>query len=238
MMEAAEAILRVANARMAGALRLVSIERGHDPKHFSFMPFGGGGALHACALIRDVGLARALVPRFPGVTSALGCVIADMRHDRVRTLNRMLPELDPAGLHQAMGDAAAELGVLLDRAGVDFTARLVEQALDMNYLGQTHTVTVRLPLAPDGSGLLDRAAIQAAFEATYAAAFGRLLPGVPVRVLNLRTAVIGQRPKIDLLLLALARQQKVDLHKISILALADQYLLFIEAARKIRLELA
>ena len=77
-MTAAEAVIRVANARMAGAIRLVSIERGHDPRNFVAMPFGGGGALHIGALIRDVGLASALVPRFPGVTSALGCLMADM----------------------------------------------------------------------------------------------------------------------------------------------------------------
>ena len=81
---AAEAIVRVANARMAGAIRLVSIERGHDPRASSPMPFGGGGALHAGALIKEVGLKAALVPRYPGVTSALGCVIADMRHDLCR----------------------------------------------------------------------------------------------------------------------------------------------------------
>ena len=196
-MQAAEAILRVANARMAGALRLVSIERGHDPKKFTLMPFGGGGALHAGALIRDVGLARALVPRFPGVTSALGCVIADMRHDRVRTLNRMLAELDPAALHAAMDEAERTLSEPLDRAGIAFTGRRVEHALDMNYAGQTHTVAVPLP-----PGRLDRAGVQAAFEAAYAGAYGRLLPGVAVRVLNLRSAVIGLRPKIDLLSMA------------------------------------
>ncbi|MGA0282964.1 MAG: hydantoinase/oxoprolinase family protein, partial [Paracoccaceae bacterium] len=82
-MEAAEAIIQVANARMAGAIRIVSIERGHDPAKFTAMPFGGGGALHIGALIREVGLKSGLVPRYPGVTSALGCVIADMRHDAV-----------------------------------------------------------------------------------------------------------------------------------------------------------
>lgn len=197
VMQAAEAILRVANARMAGALRLVSIERGHDPKKFTLMPFGGGGALHAGALIRDVGLARALVPRFPGVTSALGCVIADMRHDRVRTLNRMLEALDPRELLAAMREAEAGLSALLDRAGVAFTGRRVEHALDMNYAGQTHTVMAKLP-----AGVADHAGVLAAFEAAYAGAYGRLLAGVPVRVLNLRSAVIGARPKIDLLSLA------------------------------------
>ena len=93
-MAAAEAIIRVANSRMAGAIRLVSIERGHNPGDFAAMPFGGGGALHAGALIKDVGLKSALVPRYPGVTSALGCTIADMRHDFVQTINSLLDHLD------------------------------------------------------------------------------------------------------------------------------------------------
>ena len=87
---AAAAIVQVAEARMAGAIRLVSIERGHDPSRFVAMPFGGGGALHVGALVRQIGLKGALVPRFPGITSALGCVLADLRHDVVQTLNLML----------------------------------------------------------------------------------------------------------------------------------------------------
>jgi N-methylhydantoinase A len=201
-MQAAEAILRVANARMAGALRLVSIERGHDPKRFTLMPFGGGGALHAGSLIRDVGLARALVPRFPGVTSALGCVIADMRHDRVRTLNRLLSELDPVALRAEMDEAATDLFALLDRAGVAFTGRRVIHELDMSYVGQTHTVDVRRPLDTAGAGPITEATISDAFATTYRAVYGRVLDGVPTRVLNLRSIVIGARPKIDLLALA------------------------------------
>ena len=97
--DAAAAIVRVADARMAGAIRLVSIERGHDPQKFVAMPFGGGGALHVGALIREIGLKCALVPRFPGITSALGCVLADLRHDMVQTVNLMLDGLrcDRAG---------------------------------------------------------------------------------------------------------------------------------------------
>lgn len=202
VMAAADAILRIANARMASALRLASIERGYDPKRFTLMPFGGGGGLHAGALIREVGLARAVVPRFPGVTSALGCVIADMRHDRVQTLNRALSDIDPAALRAAMDAAAAGLSALLDRAGVAFTGRRVLQELDMSYAGQTHTVTVALPLSDDGIGDVSHEAVGAAFCGAYRGAYGRLLAGTPVRVLNLRTAVIGLRPKIDLLSLA------------------------------------
>ncbi|MBC7800251.1 MAG: hydantoinase/oxoprolinase family protein [Gemmatimonadaceae bacterium] len=202
LMAAAEAILRVANARMASALRLVSIERGYDPKRFALMPFGGGGGLHAGALIRDVSLARAVVPRFPGVTSALGCVIADMRHDRVRTLNQALADIDPVALRSAMDAAASELSALLDRSGVAFTGRRVLHELDMSYAGQTHTVAVALPLADDGGGPVSHDVLAAAFGATYSGAYGRIMAGTPVRVLNLRTAVVGLRPKIDLLSMA------------------------------------
>ena len=109
-MHAAEAIVRVANGKMAGAIRLVSIERGHDPGRFAAVPFGGGGALHVGALIKDVGLKAALVPRYPGVTSALGCVIADIRHDQVQTVNLLLDNLDADALDHRMVGEAERLG--------------------------------------------------------------------------------------------------------------------------------
>ncbi|WP_428248208.1 hydantoinase/oxoprolinase family protein [Ferrovibrio sp.] len=202
VMAAAEAIIRVANSRMAGAIRLVSIERGHNPRDFAAMPFGGGGALHVGALIKEVGLASALVPRFPGVTSALGCVIADMRHDFVRTVNRTLDELDPALLDTAIAEAAGEGMRLLDQAGIAFEGRSIQVELDMSYLGQTHTVAVPLPGDFSQAAKLSHAGIKAAFEAAYAAAFGRVLEKIGIRVLNLRVAAIGRRKKFDLALLA------------------------------------
>ncbi|MBL8664424.1 MAG: hydantoinase/oxoprolinase family protein [Candidatus Odyssella sp.] len=198
-MEAAEAVIRVANALMAGAIRLVSIERGHDPKRFALMPFGGGGPLHAGALIQDVGLAQAIVPRFPGVTSALGCIVADMRHDFVRTINRPLDALDVPALDRDIVAFAGEGASLLDRAEVAFAGRETQIEFDMSYVGQTHTVSVPLVLqiARGASGVTGEA-IRAAFDAAYARAYGRLLQGVPVRLLNLRVAVIGRRPPFDL----------------------------------------
>jgi N-methylhydantoinase A len=196
VMAAAEAIIRVANSRMAGAIRLVSIERGHDPRAFVAMPFGGGGALHAGALIKEVGLAKALIPRHPGVTSALGCVIADVRHDFVTTVNRLLGEVDVAALGAHVRRLAQEGAALVESAKVKFTGCDTVVELDMSYVGQTHTVAV--PLA----GKLDAGAIRAAFEARYRAAYGRLLEGIAMRVLNLRVAVIGRRPNLDLAALA------------------------------------
>lgn len=213
VMAAAEAIIKVANSRMAGAIRLVSIERGHNPRDFAAMPFGGGGSLHVGALIKEVGLASALVPCFPGVTSALGCVIADMRHDFVRTVNKTLDDTDPAILDAAIGEAAAEGTRLLDQAGIAFEGRAITVELDMSYLGQTHTVAVPLPGDFTTPAKLTREGIKAAFEAAYAAAFGRVLEKIGIRVLNLRVAAIGRRKKFDLGLLAPPKEGSVEAAK-------------------------
>ena len=196
--DAAAAIVRVAEARMAGAIRLVSIERGHDPARFVAMPFGGGGALHAGALIREIGLKAALVPRFPGITSALGCVLADLRHDTVQTLNVMLEGLDAAALAQRMQAAGSDAAAVIAAAGVPVERTDVIYELDMHYLGQTHTVPVTLPVAQGAANLgVSEAMIRAAFEAAYLASFSRLLPGLATRIVSLRVAAIGRRPGFD-----------------------------------------
>ncbi len=197
---AAEAILRVANSRMAGAIRLVSIERGFDPKRFAFMPFGGGGALHTGAMLRDVGIARAIIPRFPGVTSAMGCVIADMRQDFVQTINTLTGTLDLGALTDWMQTHVDQGMSLLDAARSRFEARDIVVELDMAYVGQTHTVAVPLGVAVVDGRVQQptREAIETAFDTAYTATFGRLLKDGARRVMNLRTAVIGRRPKFDL----------------------------------------
>jgi len=190
--------VQVADARMAGAIRLVSIERGHDPARFVAMPFGGGGALHVSALIRQIGLKSALVPRFPGITSALGCVLADLRHDMVQTLNVMLNGLDTAALEQRMRTAGQEASAVIAASGIAVERIDVQYELDMHYLGQTHTVTVPLPVALQGNNLgVSENTVQAAFEAAYLASFSRLLPGIAMRIVSLRVAAIGRRPAFD-----------------------------------------
>ncbi len=212
VMTAAEAIIRVANAKMAGAIRLVSVERGHDPKNFSAMPFGGGGALHTGALIKDVGLKSALVPRYPGVTSALGCVIADMRHDRVMTISQMLEDLDIPALDRQMSETASAGQTLLDAADVVFEGVEYLFELDMHYLGQTHTVGVSLPLTFDRNTTgVTAQIIRDAFETTYRQTYGRLLEGIAIRIMNLRVTVVGKRPKFDLSILAPTTDQGTPL---------------------------
>ena len=217
--KAAEAILKVANSRMAGAIRLVSIERGFDPKNFAFMPFGGGGALHAGAMLAEVGIARAIVPRYPGVTSAMGCVIADMRQDFVQTINARVDMLDEAALAAFMTAHVDQGLALLDAARTNFEARDLSFELDMAYVGQTHTVSVPLTVKTEGGTVtaITRAEIETAFDATYKATYGRLLQNGVRRILNLRSAVTGKRPKFDLSTLAPpegGRAEKVGVRRV------------------------
>ena len=211
LMDAAEAIIRVANAKMAGAIRLVSVERGHDPEKFVAMPFGGGGALHAGALIKEVGLSKALIPRFPGVTSALGCVIADMRFDRVHTLNILLDEVDVKTIGEEMVSTANDAEDRLSQARVNYEKVEHIFELDMLYIGQTHTISVRLPIEiKEIAKRLSVNLIRREFEKIYLGAFNRLLKGIGIRILNLRVIVIGRRPKFDLSILAPSSEGSLD----------------------------
>ncbi|UFZ04131.1 hydantoinase/oxoprolinase family protein [Bradyrhizobium ontarionense] len=212
VMEAAEAIVRIADSKMAGAIRLMSIERGHDPARFAAVPFGGGGALHVSALIKDVGLKAALVPRYPGVTSALGCVIADIRHDQVQTLNMFVDGLDIAALTRWMLAEAEHAQAVVKDARLAVERIDIMFELDMHYVGQTHTIRATLPVEiKDGMIALTADDVRAAFETAYQKSFSRLLPGVPIKIVNLRTAAIGVRPRFDLS--ALAPDASADLAK-------------------------
>ncbi len=146
---------------------------------------------------------RALVPRFPGITQRLGCVIADLRHDQVLTVNLSLDELDAAALDRRMVEAGREAKAVVEAGGVAVERTDLLYELDMHYLGQTHTVNVGLPVTLSGATTgVTEAIVRAAFEASYQAQFSRLLPDIPVRIVSLRTAAIGRRPHFDLAALA------------------------------------
>jgi N-methylhydantoinase A len=201
--EAADAIVRVAEARMAGAIRLISIERGHDPKRFIAMPFGGGGALHIGALIRQIGLPCAVVPRFPGITSALGCVIADPKHDLVHTVNLALDGIDAAALERALRESSEKTSAVIAATGIAVERIDVQHELDMHYVGQTHTIAVPLGTTAQGAApQLTEDSVRAAFETAYDASFGRLLRGLPIAIASLRVSAIGHRPAFDASLFA------------------------------------
>jgi N-methylhydantoinase A len=142
----------------------------------------------------------------------MGCVIADMRHDFVQTVNTTLDAADPQALAALVQSHADEGNRLLDAARSTFAARDLTVELDMAYAGQTHTVAVPLPVRMERDQVLPptRDDIAAAFDAAYRASFGRLLQGGLRRIVNLRTAVTGRRPKFDLLALAPAEGGSVE----------------------------
>jgi N-methylhydantoinase A len=194
--EAANAIIQVANVKMAGAIRIISIERGHDPREFALVPFGGAGPLHAGALIREVGIARALVPYFPGCVSAIGCIMAEARYDLLRTLNRRLTDLDMDSIQAWLDDSAATTEKQLHEEGINITEVVRLYEADMAYEGQVHAI--RTPLNIGADGKLDTAKLLADFEKAYKREYGRILDNIPPRLITLRLAVIGMRPRLNL----------------------------------------
>ncbi len=142
---------------------------------------------------------RAGAAASPASHPRLGCVIADMRHDQVQTVNLMLDGLDAGALDTRMAEAGAEAHPLSRHRAVPVERIDVLYELDMHYLGQTHTVAVPLPVTlKDGRTGISEAIVRAEFEKSYSASFSRLLPGIGVRIVWLRTAAIGRRPAFDL----------------------------------------
>ncbi|ADV09868.1 hydantoinase/oxoprolinase family protein [Mesorhizobium ciceri] len=191
--EAAGAVLRLGNMKMAGAIRMVSVSRGHDPRDFALFAFGGAGPLHATALARELGLPKVLVPARPGITNALGCVVADLRHDFVNTINQPVSVLDETHLYAVLERHRNEGKELIGKEAVKPETIRVTHSADMQFVGQTHIINVALP-----SSSVTRATLQQLFEKAYFARFKVELPEIRANLVNLNTSVTGVRLAIDL----------------------------------------
>jgi len=195
--QAAAAVLRIANDRMAGALRLVSLARGHDPRDFALFAFGGAGPLHASALAKELAIPQVLVPARPGITNALGCLVADLRHDYVNTVNVPVPALDMDQVRRVLEAQIAEGRATIAREGVEIEGLTILHSADMQFQGQSHILTVPL------SGTeVTREQLQEVFEAAYWARFEVALPEIRAVLVNLNTAAIGKRARVPLEALA------------------------------------
>ena len=197
---AAAAVLRVANDRMAGAVRMVSLSRGHDPRDFALFAFGGAGPLHAVSLARELGIPKVLIPARPGLTNALGCVVADLRHDFVATINQPLQALSEgriAAVFAGQVDAGREL---LRREQATVEEVLTLHRADMQFQGQSHILPVAIAQA--GISLPE---LRQLFEAAYWQRFGVELPEIRPVLVNLHTAVIGKRKAVSLAAIAVAQ---------------------------------
>lgn len=190
---AAAAVLKVANNQMAHAARMVSVEKGHDPRDFALFAFGGAGPLHACDIARELGVPQVLVPRHPGITSAMGCVLADVRHDFTQSLHRPLMEADRNQVRDAFADQRRQGEALIASEGVRVEAIDVVHQADLLYRGQSHVF--RVPVDGDG---FDPKTVAESFAERYRQRFEIALPEMIPMLINLRTTVTGRRVRPEL----------------------------------------
>jgi N-methylhydantoinase A len=191
----ARAILAVVNTRMAGEIRLMTLDQGHDPRDFSLIIFGGAGPLHGAAIAREMGIGTMLVPRYPGVLCALGCAAADLRYDFGQTLELVLPhEPEPEHanaveslLRDTFAAQRAEGESRLARDGVETENVRVEHIAEMSYVGQVHRIRVPVPAVPS----LEE--IGQSFDRAYAREYGVTLAGTDLTLVNASTSVVGER---------------------------------------------
>jgi N-methylhydantoinase A len=185
-LELAEGVLAVADANMERAIRVISVERGFDPREFTMVAFGGAGGLHACSLARLLSIPRVLVPRNPGILSAMGMVLADVIKDFSRTVMLDAEALDHAELRALFGDLELKAYNEMAEEGFAPESLGLELFLDMRYAGQSFEIIT--PFAPD---------VREAFEALHEQAYGyRQQAGVEIVNLRLRARGAPVRPEL------------------------------------------
>lgn len=188
--EAASAMLRVANANMADAVRLLSVRRGYDPREFALVVFGGAGPLHGAFLARELSIPTVLVPPHPGITSALGCLLVDIEHDLSTMLLGRADELAPDALETRFRALEDEARALLDREAVPPEQQAIRRSIDMRYAGQWRSLTI-----PVGRPIESLDDAVAAFHAEHAREHNYRRDAAPVEVYRLGVRAVGQVPK-------------------------------------------
>ncbi|MEK9684353.1 MAG: hydantoinase/oxoprolinase family protein [Rhodospirillaceae bacterium] len=191
--EAAAAIIKIANTKMAGALRMVSLARGYDPRDFVLFPFGGAGPLHASDLALELGVPKVLVPARPGITNAVGCSVADVRHDFVRTVNKSLSEVDMGDISAIFLEQERNGKETIEGEKIAVEEIKVLRDIDMQFQGQTHILTIEVD-----SSAVSRDALHDKFAKAYWDRFSVSLEEIRPMVVNVHTAVIGKRKAIAL----------------------------------------
>jgi N-methylhydantoinase A len=190
---AADAIIRVANANMADAVRLISISRGYDPRDFALVAFGGAGALHGVAIARELAIPAVIVPPNPGVTSALGCLLVDIQHDFAESYLVPGKDADPAAIEAAFARLEGEALARLDHEGVAMEETLLQRSIDMMYQGQWRSLAVPAPRP-----ITEMAPLFEAFHRQHEREYNFRRDGAPVGLFRLNLKAIGTVPKAAL----------------------------------------
>jgi N-methylhydantoinase A len=193
--EAAMGVIRLADANMVNALKLVSVRRGYDPREFTMVAFGGGGSMHAAALARELRVKRILVPTEPAVFSAWGMLMADLRNDYIRTMVVRTDQIEPAELSSIYAQMERQAAEELAAEKVEEDQMVFQRFADMRYMGQEHTVKVPIP----GDQLTEKEMpeINEGFHQLHDHAYTFRLES-PVELVNFHLTALGQveKPKI------------------------------------------
>ena len=184
--EASLGILRVVNANMERAIRVISLERGYDPRRFTLMAFGGAGAMHSCELARELGIPRILVPPYPGILSALGVAIADIVKDYSRTVMLQGHEVNRERLDEGFALLYRRAEEEMGEEGLGVERAVARRSLDVRYVGQSFELTVDYPGRAKELGK----AIASGFHRAHRQRFGYSDQSEPVEIVNLRLKMV------------------------------------------------
>src|SRR5262249_25477092 len=183
--------VKIAEAKTSLAVRGVSVERGFDPRDFALVAFGGAGPLHAAEIARELHIPTVVVPRLPAHFSALGMLLADLRHDYVRTYYKPLADSDCAALQAICAELIEHGRELLASEGVRPEAMRFERYLDIRYIGQEFTI--QTPVLAEELAAGDRAAIGARFDGIHDRRYGHQAADEPAEIVNVRLTAKGAR---------------------------------------------
>ena len=193
LVEAAHGIVEIANAAMVNALRLVSVQRGYDPRDFVLTAFGGAGPVHANRLAAEIDVPTTIIPMSPGTTSAMGLLVTDLKHDYSTTLIQHVDQLDTAAVEETYRELEAQGGASLEREEVRPEDISFLRQVDMRYVGQSYELTVPLPAEQLDTSKIARVLDQ--FHIEHDRAYGYSAPTEPVEFVNLRLTAIGKIAK-------------------------------------------
>ena len=189
--EAASGILRIGNANMTAATHLISVQRGYDPREFALVAGGGAGPLHAVDIARELGIPVVVVPPTPGVTSAVGILQVDLRHDIMRSVLAQTHQIDPVDLGRVLKELQDEAAEILEGEQILPERRRIELSIDVRYYGQTPYLNLLLDEVPDSRSAIDQLA--EAYADQYEREFGYRLDAdiATVEIVNVRAAAVG-----------------------------------------------
>lgn len=193
--ETAAGIMRISEAKIAGAVRVISIERGHHPKDFALLAFGGGGAFVATSVARELGIPRVVIPPAPATFSALGMMMVDVTHDLSQTCVMDLEQFEVEAINAVFTELGGRGHAALEKDQVDPARRRLIPMAELRYQGQEHTVNLVLPTTALGPG--DQEKIESLFNAAHEKQYGHAMQD-PIQIVTLRLRAVGLLGRPDL----------------------------------------